>query len=207
MASTEQKLVEIITKYFKKMFAPEDNKQNIKIYPPIEMNKPFTGEEIQKAARNLKNGKSAGADNLQAEYIKYADIIIHEHIADIYNEVARKGNYPEELKLGLLLPIQKPNKKQKGADLDHLRPIMLLSVLRKILTISVIEKIWNKLKGCFPNEQAAYQGGRSTTEQVLAVKLLCEKAILTPMNIWFIFPFLTCQKLLTLSIAKSCSNT
>ena len=80
--------------------------------------------------------------------------------------------------MGVLTPLQKPNKKQKvGGEGDHLRPIMLLSVLRKILTICVIGRIWDRLKARIPHEQAAYQGERSGAEQVLAVKLLAEKAI------------------------------
>ena len=54
---------------------------------------------------------------------------------------------------------------------------MLLSVLHKILTICIIGRIWNRLKTRIPSEQAAYQGGRTTTEQVLSIKLLAEKAI------------------------------
>ena len=177
MAGTEEKQVQLITKYFNKMFDPNDTEYKVKEYPPAEMYDPFTGEEVQDVAKTLKNGKSAGADNLQAEYIKYADIKIHNHISEIYNEVAKTGNYPEELKIGILAPMQKPKKKQKDADLDHLRPIMLLSVLRKILTVCIIKRIWGKLKDQIPVEQAAYQGGRSTTEQVLSIKLQAEKAI------------------------------
>ena len=177
MAGTEEKQAELITKYFKKMFAPDNYNDEIKVYPPTEMLIPFTGEEVQTAAKNLKNGKSTGIDNLQAEFIKYADTNIHIIISDIYNAVARTGNHPLELKFGDLTPTQKPKKKQKEPELDHLRPIMLLSVLRKILTICMIKRTWNSLKERIPAEQSAYQAGRSTTEQILPIKLLAEKAI------------------------------
>ena len=77
---------------------------------------------------------------------------------------------------GLLTPLPKPGKK-KGPP-ENLRPIILLSVLRKILTICLLERIWDRLEKEIPLEQAAYQSGRSTSEQVLALKLLAEKAIL-----------------------------
>ena len=41
----------------------------------------------------------------------------------------------------------------------------------------MIKRCWDRFKTKIPIEQAAYQMGRSTTEHVLAVKLLCEKAI------------------------------
>ena len=50
-------------------------------------------------------------------------------------------------------------------------------MLRKILTICLLKRIWTRLKTKIPLNQAAYQPGRSTTEQVFAIKILCEKAI------------------------------
>ena len=57
MADTEEKQVELITKYFKKMFAGDNYNDEIKDYPPTEMFIPFTGEEVQTAAKNLKMEK------------------------------------------------------------------------------------------------------------------------------------------------------
>ena len=78
---------------------------------------------------------------------------------------------------GLLRPLQKPGKK-KGPP-ENLRPIILLSVIRKILTICMLDRLWNRLKNELPTKQSAYQPGRGTTEQVHAVKLLAEKVIIS----------------------------
>ena len=43
----------------------------------------------------------------------------------------------------------------------------------------MLKRIWPKLEH-MPIHQAAYQGGRDTTEQVFSIKVLCEKAITTP---------------------------
>ena len=88
------------------------------------MSIPFTGEEVQGAAKRLKNGKSGnGSDTLHAEFIKYANEKVHEYTADIFNGVADTGEHPEELKMGILTPLEKPGKKQKiGGEGDHLRP-------------------------------------------------------------------------------------
>ena len=52
------------------------------------MNDPFTGDEIMKCAKKLKNGKSPGPDNIELELIKNAPIEIHNEIAQIFNQVA-----------------------------------------------------------------------------------------------------------------------
>ncbi len=67
-----------------------------------DMITPFTADEIEKVARSLKNNKSTGIDNIKTELIKYAPNNVHKLIADIYNETARSGDYPEEQVAGIL---------------------------------------------------------------------------------------------------------
>ena len=89
--------------------------------------------------------------------------------------MAATGDFPRELKVGILTPLPKPGK-PKGPP-SNLRPIILLSIIRKILTISMMRRTWDRMQHLIPLSQAAYQAGRSTTEQVFAVKALAEKAI------------------------------
>ena len=91
------------------------------------------------------------------------------------NRAAETGEYPEELVIGILSALPKPGK-TKG-PCESLRPIILLCILRKILTICLIRRCWERIKTIIPIEQAAYQSGRSTTEQVFSIKILAGKAI------------------------------
>ena len=75
----------------------------------------------------------------------------------------------------MLTPLPKPGKK-KGPP-DNLRPITLLSVLGKLLTICLMTRTWDRLKIRIPVDQASFHEGRSTTEQIFSIKLLAEKAI------------------------------
>ena len=59
------------------------------------------------------------------------------------------------------------------------RPVILLSTLRKILTIIMIRRTMKMMQEKIPLTQAAYLPGRGTTEQVFAIKLMTEKAIST----------------------------
>ena len=47
------------------------------------------------------------------------------------------------------------------------------------MTIIILRRTWERVKTRIPIDQAAYQQGRSTTEQVFAIKLLAEKAIIS----------------------------
>ena len=141
------------------------------------MRHPFSTEEIRKIARKLKNGKSPGIDEIPTEYLKYAPEELYTEIARLLNQIAETGEEITELILGILSPLQKPLK--TAGPLDHLRPIILLSIIRKVLTVSLIDRTWDRLKQHIPPQQSAYQGGRSTTEQVFAIKMLAEKAIIS----------------------------
>ena len=87
----EKEQVQIISDFFEKMFRSEEAEEMPKI-PPQEMKIPFTGEEVRKAVKSLKNNKSPGVDNLKAEMLKYGPSILGEGIAEIYNDMAKLVN-------------------------------------------------------------------------------------------------------------------
>ena len=137
----------------------------------------FTALEIEALAKKLNNDKAPGPDKLKAEFIKHAPMSTFDQIAEIFNSTAETGDAPKALVHGLLHPVPKPGKK-KGPP-ENLRPIILLSILRKILTIALLNRIWDRLSCKIPKSQAAYQKGRGTTEQVLALKILIDKALIS----------------------------
>ena len=169
------KKIKIIKEYLKRTLAPANMTDEFLSTPPCAMTTKFTAQEIKTIAKKLGNDKAAGPDGLQAEFIKYAPDTIYQEIATIFNVTAETGDVPKALIHGLLCPLQKPGK-AKGPP-ENLRPIILLSILRKILTISLLDRTWKRLETKIPKTQAAYQRGRGTTEQVLALKLLIEKAL------------------------------
>ena len=139
------------------------------------MNQPFTAEEVKSAIRSPRNNRSVGDDQIKAEMLKSAPDILRKLLADIYNNMSETGEHPPELTLGIITPIQKP-RKPKGSVQD-LRPIMLLSMIRKVLAICIKKRIVDKLDAEIPPSQAAYRAGRSTTEHVFAAKVSVEKAV------------------------------
>jgi hypothetical protein len=174
LTSNEEEQTEIMTNFFETVF--KQNEEKIKNIEPKAMTHPFIGTEVARAIKRLKNNKSAGIDEMYAELIKYGPIdFISEEIATIYNDTAKTGNFPTEIKLGILTPLPKPGKKQGPPG--NMRPIILLSILRKILAIIMISRTEDRIKSKIPADQAAYQKGRSTTEQVWTFKVLIERAI------------------------------
>ena len=139
------------------------------------MNQAFTAEEIKSTIRSLRNNRSSGDDQIKAEMLKSAPDILHELLADIYNNILEIGEHPPKLTLGIRMPIQKPGR-PKG-PVQNLRTITLLSMIRKVLAICMKKRIVDKLDAEIPPSQATYRAGRSTTEHVFATKVLVEKTI------------------------------
>ena len=134
--SIDEELVEI-TNYFENIFKQEDTVPLPDIKPQ-KLKIEIDSEEVKLAINKLKNNKSPGCDQINAELVKNSPEIVYEHIAQILNEIAETGDKPLELSLGQLIPLPKPGK-PKG-PVKNLRPVILLSILRKILTI---------ISGCF----------------------------------------------------------
>ena len=97
------------------------------------LNKSEKPQEVKYAINNLKNIKFPGIDKIRAEHF------ISEIIVDIFSQSALTGNNPIEIKIGILNPLIKNIKKQ--GPCTNLRPIILLSILRKILAICMIQRI------------------------------------------------------------------
>ena len=173
LTSNKKKQSEIIAKYFKNIFYT--NATPMQHVLPTPISTLFTSSEIRKAVWTLKNNKSPGMNYINVELIKYSPEVVYEKIAAIYNDLAATGKHPNEIMHGTLRALQKPGK-AKGPT-SNLRPIILLSVLRKLLAVCIMKRINSRLDSAIPMSQAAYRKNRSTTEHVFATKLIKERTI------------------------------
>ena len=89
---------EIISQHFHHLFFSE-NQEEFNVHP-AKMNPPFHRQEIEKAIKSFKDGKSLSIDNLQSELIKHGPIKIIDGIVNILNKIAETGIYPKELNEG-----------------------------------------------------------------------------------------------------------
>ena len=81
--------------------------------------------------------------------------------------------------------LQKPGKPKDPTE--NLRPIILLSVLRKILAVCLKKRIGERLDNEIPQSQAAYRKGRSTTEHVFGTKLITERTLTSKEEIIYLY--------------------
>ena len=92
----------------------------------------------------MKNSKSAGIDDVTTELMKYGPLNeITKRIATSLNHIAEHRDTPDEFHKGIRVPIYIPGK-PKG-PYTILKPIIMLSVTRKFLSICMIKRNPEKL--------------------------------------------------------------
>ena len=90
-----------------------------------------------------------GDDNLNAELVQYGPPEIYEGIAKLLNRLAINGECPKQIKQDIHKALQKPWKKKELSS--NLRPILLFSVIRKLLAICMI-RCWNRISTKIPGK-------------------------------------------------------
>ena len=128
---------------------------------------PVRPTEMAKAVGSLKNGKAAGRDGVYPDMLSHLGPRTREWLCSALTDVILTGNYPQIWRSALVVAILKPGK--PADDPASYRPISLLSCLFKLLERIVLNRIKGFVTLAVPKEQAGFQEGRDTTEQVLAL--------------------------------------
>ena len=91
--------------------------------------------EVNSAMKKLNNARACGYDSLPGDFLKNAADQLDAPLAALFNQSLEHGQ-PLELGCGILIMLQKPGK-AIGA-LSSLRPTVLLTTLRKVLSMVVL---------------------------------------------------------------------
>ena len=118
----------------------------------------------------LNSGRACGHDDLPADLLKSTADLIAPAIAAIFNDALE---HHESLDIGKGV-LQKPGK--PVGPLTSVRPIVLLSALRKTLSLVVLSRIATKVDNLLSPSQSGFRRGRSTADVVFGYRWLCAKA-------------------------------
>lgn len=109
---------------------------------------------MERAIRQLKNGKSGGVDNILPEVIKAMDNISVNALHHRTNRIWNEEQIPDDWRKGLLVKLPK-----KG-DLslcNNWRGITLLSIPSKILCSVILQRIKTEVDKTLRDEQSRIQ--------------------------------------------------
>ena len=153
--------LQILSQHFKEKYQGDYTIDPFSANPGLAQ--PITTNEVNTAIKKLNNNRAPGLDNIQAELIKNAPSLLIEEIKKMFNMTFEKGQ-KLDIGNGNLILLPKPGK--PPGPVSHLRPIVLLPVLRKVLSLITLDRIKDKINNYLSPSQAGFRACRSTADIV-----------------------------------------
>ena len=119
----------------------------------------ITENQIKTAISCLKNEKACGLESIKAEQINSAPAVFISVLNKLLNEIVNEQKPTENISDENLIFLQKPNKPKE--NIQNLRPIILLSTIRKPLSTIALRRVRNDVDAYLLASQSAYRQGRS----------------------------------------------
>ena len=118
--------------------------------------------EISQALKNMKNDKSPGIDGFPAEFYKVFWGKLEFIILYALNESCDKGIFSTSLRHRIISCLPKGNKPREF--IKNWRPITLLSVLYKIASAAIANRLKSVLNKLISNNQTGFLKGRNISD-------------------------------------------
>ena len=147
------------------------------LFPDIKLDfntESFTLTELKFAAQAMRDGKTAGVDELINEILKLDEF--HPLLLNIINQAYVTKTVPMEWLISLLIPVYK---KGDSSNPNNYRGIALMCVCAKLYNRLLLERLRSVLDGHLRINQNGFRQLRSTAQHVLAVRRIFESIKMT----------------------------
>ena len=123
---------------------------------------------MEAAVQSLKKEKSAGVDNIPAELVQAGGESVITALKTICNKIWQTGEWPIWWTKSLAITLPKKGNLQQC---QNYRTISLISHPSKV----ILNRLKPQAEEITTEEQAGFRAGRSITEQIFNLRILCEK--------------------------------
>ena len=136
----------------------------------------ITINELRQALNSLKPRKAAGNDKILNEILIAGKLHLEKPLTSLFNRILRAGVFPKSWCIGHIIPIYK---KGDPSDPDNYRGITILSVLSKLFTSVLNNRLYKFLTdtGTLKLEQCGFRKNHSTADCIYTLKALIEKYV------------------------------
>ena len=139
---------------------------------------------MEAAVQSLKKGKSAGVDNIPAELVQAGGEDVITALMIIYDKIWRTGEWSTPCSQSLFIALPEKGNLQQC---QNYRTISLISHLSKVMLKIILNRLKPQAEKIITEEQAGFRAGRSTTEQIFNVCILCEKYLQHQQDLYHVF--------------------
>lgn len=140
---------------------------------PVESDtEPPSLEEVRESILSLKNNKAPGGDNICAEMLKRGGEALYAEIHKLIARIWIDEVIPEDWNVGIICPLYKKGDRFNCANY---RGITLLSVVYKVLSTVLLNRIKPFAEKAIGEYQCGFRSGRSTTDQIFNIRQIMER--------------------------------
>ena len=124
---------------------------------------PIQMDQLNTVLGQIKIFKSSGIDNVSSQVLKDALLTLNNQMLYLINLSIRSSCFPDEWKMGTVIPLPKVNNPTKVGDL---RPITLLPILSKIIEKIVYAQLMKYLEDnkYLSDNQFGFRKHKSTSD-------------------------------------------
>ena len=138
-----------------------------------EVDYPILGKEVEAVIQSLKKGKSAGVDKIPAELVQAGGEDVITALMTICNKIWQTGERPTPWTQSLVITLPKKGNLQQC---QNYRTISVNQQPKQIHAEDHSEQtVKPQAEQIIAEKQASFRAGRSTTEQIFNLRILCEK--------------------------------
>ena len=105
-------------------------------------------------------------------------------LTEICNRIWRTGEWPTPWTQSLIITLPK---KGNLKLYQNYRTISLISHSSKVMLKVILNRLKPQAEEIIAEEQAGFRAGRSTTEQIFNLRILCEKYLQHQQNLYHVF--------------------
>ena len=130
--------------------------------------------EIERAIKELKNGKSPGQDEMPAEFLKNLDGKGREELKFLTENLYVDGKWPSDFAEITMITIPK---KARPTKCSEYRTISLISHASKIVLKVLMRRLTSKAVQYIGEDQLGFRSGCGTREAIGVMRVMSEKVI------------------------------
>ena len=145
---------------------------------------PILREEVEAAVKSLKKGKSAGIDNIPAVLVQAGGEAMITTLTTICNKIWQTGEWPTPWTKSLIITLPKKGNLQMC---QNYRTISLINHSSKVMLKILLNRLKPQAEEIITEEQAGFRVGRSPSEQIFNLRILCEKYLQHQQSLYHVF--------------------
>ena len=183
----EQQILNRWTEYCSELYSHNTNGDPVVLnctQTTEEDDYPILREEVEAAVKSLKKGKSAGIDNIPAELVQAGGEALITTLTTICNKIWQTGEWPTPWTQSLIITLPKKGNLQMC---QNYRTISLISHPSKVMLKILLNRLKPQAEEIIAEEQAGFRAGRSTSEQIFNLRILCEKHLQHQQSLYHVF--------------------